>query len=79
MGLIILGSCRQCGRYGACIDIMEYVGGVGHQYNRYCARWSPGDDSTPGVWVYDFQGCHNRQAARDYEAEAKKEGSGGSA
>ena len=72
MGLIILGSCSQCGRYGACVDILEYVGGVGQEYHRYCARWRLGTmPGSSGAWVYDYGGCEKRQAA---QAEATKEG-----
>ena len=67
MGLIILGSCSQCGQYGACVDILEYVGGVGQEYHRYCARWA----SEAKVWGYDHRGCEKRKAA---QAEATKEG-----
>ena len=70
MGEILqMGYCSLCRKYGACIDVRDYVGGVGHVVSTVCAQFDPRRPS----WFHSDSACEARMDARDHEEKVLSE------
>lgn len=64
----LIAKCCACGSAGPSVGIIEirtWVGGRGHVQRLYCATWAPAETiqgiDFPAQWVYDADGCEERQ------------------